>query len=83
MRRSRKPLCRASGTGGSNPPLSALESQESCVETWSPRPGFSRVRGQVGGKLNNTHVCETDGMTPDSAICGTPVKPVPLLKTSA
>ena len=24
MRRSRKPLCRASGTGGSNPPLSVL-----------------------------------------------------------
>ena len=23
MRRSRKPLCRANGTGGSNPPLSA------------------------------------------------------------
>jgi hypothetical protein len=50
--------CAVYSTGGSNPPLSASESQESCVETRPSRPGlasFRRVRGQFGGKLNNTH----------------------------
>ena len=64
----RKPLCRASGTGGSNPPLSASESQERLA-----RPGpcgrvfasLGRVRWQFGGKLGNTYGDETDERTPD------------------
>ena len=62
----RKPLCRASGTGGSNPP-SPLHKAKNRVS----RPGrqgrvlafFGRVRGQLGGKLANRKRSETDEIT--------------------
>src|SRR5665811_406152 len=55
---------------GFESPLSASESQEWHVETRSTGPGFAsfgRVRGQVGGKLDNNQRIETDEKTPYSA----------------
>jgi hypothetical protein len=62
----RKPLCHASGTGGSNPPSPLRKAKNGC--SGPGRRGrvlasFGRVWGQVGGKHNNTHWCQTDRKT--------------------
>ncbi len=64
-RRSRKPLCRASGTGGSNPPLSASESQYRHFGARSEWPGFRVFRASSVASRGQTHRQQTDERTPD------------------
>jgi hypothetical protein len=47
-------LRRRPGTGGSNPPLSALESQESCARTRSLGPGSRVFRASSGASRGQT-----------------------------
>ena len=54
------PLCRANGTGGSNPPLSASESQERRVTTRPVRPGFRVFQASSGASRGQTRPQETD-----------------------
>ena len=56
------PLCRASGTGGSNPPP-LRKAKNGC---WGPGSRdrafacFGRVWCQLGGRVDDTHSCGTD-----------------------